>query len=35
MSESYKGLRMGGHDTGILRDIRNMRGPTWLNRVKI
>jgi len=26
----YRGCRMAGQDTGILRGIRNQRGPTWL-----
>lgn len=35
MSESYRGIRKGGHDTGILREIRNQRGPAWLRNVKL
>ena len=30
---SYKGRHMGGQDTGTLRCIRNMRGPTWLDKL--
>lgn len=28
--ERYRGLRMIDKDAGILRDIRNTRGPVWL-----
>lgn len=26
----YRGMSMAGNDSGILRAIRNERGPTWL-----
>ena len=35
LSYSYKGIHMGGRDTGILRQIRNDRGPSWLAKVKL
>jgi hypothetical protein len=35
LSYAYRGRPMGGQDTGILRNIRNMRGPTWLDRLKL
>jgi len=35
LSYSYKGRHMGGLDTGILRQIRNDRGPSWLAKVKL
>ncbi len=34
LSYSYKGLHMGGKDTGTLRGIRNQRGHAWLDRVR-
>jgi hypothetical protein len=30
LSYAYKGRHMGGRDSGILRNIRNEFGPTWL-----
>lgn len=35
LSYSYKGLHMGGKDSGILRAIRNTRGHTWLANFKL
>ncbi len=35
LSYSYKGLHMGGRDTGILRYIRNTRGHEWLDKFKL
>jgi hypothetical protein len=35
MSESHRGLPMGGKDSGILRCIRNEFGNTWLHKFKL
>jgi hypothetical protein len=35
LSHSYRGLHMGGEDTGILRAIRNEFGCEWLHKFKL
>lgn len=35
LSHSYKGLPMGGRDTGTLRYLRNTRGHEWLAKFKL
>lgn len=34
LSHKYKGVHMGGKDTGTLRQIRNSRGHSWLHDFK-
>jgi len=35
LSQPYKGLHMGGKDTGTLRYLRNTLGHTWLEKFKL
>lgn len=35
LSHSYKGLHMGGKDTGTLRYLRNTLGHEWLEKFKL